>query len=405
LLSDLSAAFIRAPAAEIDTEIARWLQRIALEVGIDKAFVGQVKDGKLTATHQWVRERVTPNVLSSAAEGLPWLAAKILAGEIIVLDDVKDAPQQPWPDLQQALAHGSKAVVSVPLRIGGEIAGAVVFTSLRERKWPAQMVHQLKRVTEIFGIALERQQSIAVIRRLREEVQEVLRIISMAEVTASLAHELNQPLGAILNNAQAARRLLNGKTPNLEDSNEAIEEIIRDVARATDTIRHTREIFQSLAEGKSLVDLKQLLLDVAHMLRNAARDRGVAVRLNVSAILPPITVNRQGMIQVLMNLILNAFDSIAECADGPREVEISTEQTSEDVHVRIRDSGKGIDSEILPKLFNAFFTTKPKGTGMGLAIARSILEKNGGRIWAKQNQGRGAIIEFTLPLGVAASRL
>jgi signal transduction histidine kinase len=400
LLSEASAAFVRALADEIDSEIERWLERVGAALGIHKATLAQLDptDGQVKATHQWVQEGVIPNNLSEAARNFPWLKSKILSGEMIVLDDVNHAPSEASKDLEQASKHGGRAVVSVPLRIGGEIAGAVVVTSIVTRSWTAQTIQQLKRITEIFGIALERQQSRAIIRKLREENQNVLRIVPMAEVTTSLAHELNQPLGAILNNAQAARRLLSAKRLDVEDLKDAVEGIIRDVGRATDIVRHTREAFHSAIEGKGSIDLRELLLDLERVLRNDAKARGISLRLKVPSSLPRATGSRQGLIQVLMNLVLNAFDSVSECSEGTRAVEISADNDSAEVHVRIRDSGKGIDPRIMPRLFNAFVTTKPKGTGMGLAIARSVIEKNGGRIWATQKAGPGATIEFTLPV-------
>jgi two-component system sensor kinase FixL len=219
----------------------------------------------------------------------------------------------------------------------------------------------------------------------------------MAEVTAALAHELNQPLGAILNNAQAARRLLSAKQLDLEDLKDAVEGIVGDVNRATDIVRHTREAFQSVTEGRGPVDARELLFDVERVLRNDAKARGISLRVRLPGSLPPAMGNRQGLLQVLMNLVLNAFDSVAECSAGIREVEISADHDSTEVRVQVSDTGKGIDPKIIPRLFNAFVTTKPKGTGMGLAIARSVIEKNGGRIWAAQKPGPGATIEFTLP--------
>ncbi len=400
LLSEASAAFIRVLAGEIDSEIERWLQRLAVALGIHKVTLVQPDptDGQLKATHQWVQRGVTPNVLSEATENYPWVKANILSGEMIVLDDVNHAPSAASRDLQQAHKHGGKAIVTVPLRIGGVIAGAVNFTSIVTRSWTAQTIQRLTRITEILGIALERQQSQAVIRKLREESQNVLRLVPMAEVTASLSHELNQPLGAILNNAQAARRLLNTKPLDVEDLKDAVEGIIRDVGRATDIVRHTREAFHPVIEGKGSIDLRELLLDVERVLRNDAKARGISLRLKVPSSLPRVTGNRQGLIQVLMNLVLNAFDSIADSSEGAREVEIGADHDSAEVHVRVRDTGKGIDPQIMARLFNAFVTTKPKGTGMGLAIARSVIEKNGGRIWAAERLGPGAAIEFTLPV-------
>ncbi|HJU10225.1 MAG TPA: HAMP domain-containing sensor histidine kinase [Candidatus Binataceae bacterium] len=220
----------------------------------------------------------------------------------------------------------------------------------------------------------------------------------MAELTTSLGHELNQPLGAILNNAQAARHLLRADSPDLHELRDAVEDIIADVGRASAIIRHAREGFQSVIEGQGSVDLREILVDLGRVLQNDAKAKAISLRVTVPPSLPRVIGNRQGFIQMLMNLVLNAFDSVAERSSGPRIVEVSAEQQSNQVHVKIRDTGKGIDPQIRPRLFNAFITTKPKGTGMGLAIARSIIEKNGGRIWAAEEAGPGATIEFTLPL-------
>ena len=400
LLSDASAAFIRALEGDIDSEIMRWLQVFASRLRVHKATLVQLdrSDRRVKATHQWSQDGVIiPNDLATANENFPWLVSKITAGELIVLEDHENAPAEAFRDLQQTHKHGGKASVAVPLRIGAMISGAVVFTSAVKRGWTAETIQLLERITEIFGIALERQQSAGMIRKLREESQNVLRIVPMAEITASLAHELNQPLGAILNNAQAARRLLTAKRLDLEEASAAVEEIIRDVGRATDIVRHTREAFRSITEREKSVDLKELLLDVERLLRNDAKARGISLRVQVPSVLPAVMGNRQGLIQVLMNLVLNAFDSISERPDGPREVKITADQDSAEVHVRVQDTGKGIDTKIAGELFNAFVTTKPKGTGMGLAISRSVIEKNGGRIWVAQNTAPGATIEFTLP--------
>ena len=400
LLSEASAAFIRALADEIDFEIEAWLQRFCAALGIHKAVVIQLdpNDGKLAATQQWVEGSVLPSILATAVEDYPWLASKIRSGELVVLDDVEEALSEASNDLSQTHRRGGKATVCVPLRIGGELAGAVAFVSAVKRKWSARTVQQLHRLTEIFGIALERRRSSALIRKLREESQNVLRVVPMAEITASLAHELNQPLGSILNNAQAARRLLNADRADIAELKDAVEGIINDVGRATATIRHAREVFQSVVEGKGSVDIRELLLDVERVLRKDAKARNISLRLTLSPSLPRVIGNRQGLMQVLMNLVLNAFDSIAECSDSPREVEISAHSDSTEVHVTVQDTGKGIDPRIMSRLFNAFVTTKTKGTGMGLAMSRSIIEKNGGRIWAAPKGAPGAIIEFTLPI-------
>jgi signal transduction histidine kinase len=225
----------------------------------------------------------------------------------------------------------------------------------------------------------------------------------MGGVTASLAHELNQPLGAIRSNAHAARRLLDAPKLDLKEVKAAIEEIIRDNSRAVDTMQNVRAIFQRDAVEMAPVDLEGILHDVNRIVRADAELQGIAINLDVSASLPPVVGNKTLLIQALMNLILNAFEAMAENDDRRREVEISAGQCEPGrVHVAVRDSGKGIDLEIMPRLFGAFFTTKPKGMGMGLAIVRSIIENHGGQLWATRNPDRGATLEFELPAEVNA---
>jgi signal transduction histidine kinase len=220
----------------------------------------------------------------------------------------------------------------------------------------------------------------------------------MGGLTAALAHELNQPLAAIRSNAQAARRLLDAKKPDIEEVKAAIEDIVQDNSRAVDTVQNVRAIFQRDAVGMSSVDLGEILHDVGRIVRTEAALKGITVRLDLPDSLPTVVGNKNQLIQALMNLILNAFEAICENDNRGRIVEISARQREAGhVHVAVRDSGKGIDLEIMPRLFDAFFTTKPKGMGMGLAIVHSIIENHGGQLWATRNPDCGATMEFELP--------
>jgi signal transduction histidine kinase len=221
----------------------------------------------------------------------------------------------------------------------------------------------------------------------------------MGELTASLAHELNQPLVAVLNNAQAGRRFLTAKNPPLNEVKDILDEIINDNTRAAEIIRNLRSLFQRDETIMSRVDLHQVLRDVERIARPDALRRNITVRVEAPVTLPPVAGNRTELVQATINLVQNAFDSICEVSEGPREVEVGADQRdAEWLHVTVRDSGKGIDPKFMPRLFDAFFTTKPTGMGMGLAIVHSIIEKHGGRIWAAQNPDRGATLEFVLPL-------
>jgi signal transduction histidine kinase len=149
----------------------------------------------------------------------------------------------------------------------------------------------------------------------------------------------------------------------------------------------------------SPVDLRQIVCDVERIVRADAALKNVTLRLDLPTALPTVIGNRTQLIEALMNLVLNALDSVCESVDGPREVEMRVNQPeARRIHVSVRDSGKGIEPEVMPRLFDAFFTTKPKGMGMGLAIVRSIVENHGGRLWATRNADRGATFEFDLPV-------
>jgi signal transduction histidine kinase len=218
-------------------------------------------------------------------------------------------------------------------------------------------------------------------------------------LTAALAHEISQPMNAILLNAQSAQELLKTSSPDLEEVKAAIDDIVSDDERALHTVRSVRATFQREAIEMSAINLVELLHDVGHMLSSDAFYRGVSLRLTLPPTLPIVIGNKTQLVQVVINLIVNAFEAVAENDSEEREVEISaSESDSGLVSVFVCDSGKGIDSEIMPRLFEAFFTTKPTGMGMGLAIASSIAMKHGGRLLARQNPIRGATMIFELPV-------
>jgi signal transduction histidine kinase len=230
-------------------------------------------------------------------------------------------------------------------------------------------------------------------RKAEEDLERISRIYGeahldaraelMGGVAAALAHELNQPLGTAGSKAQAARDLLSAPKPDLTEVKATIDDIIRDSSRAADIVRNFRAILQRDAASMTSIDLEEILHDVERIVRHDAR-KEIAVRIDLPASLPLVVGNRAQLIQVLMNLIQNALEAMCDHKDHEAicEVVISARQREPwRVHVAVRDSGKGIDSEILPRIFEPLFTTKPNGMGMGLASVRSIIENHGGRVW------------------------
>jgi signal transduction histidine kinase len=235
-------------------------------------------------------------------------------------------------------------------------------------------------------------------QRQRDELAHALRVTTLGELTASFAHELNQPLTAIAANAQAARRLLIAGRLD-PDVREAIDDLAADAVRAGETVRRLQALFRKQPAGRAPLDVNALIDDVLHLLATDIRRRNIAVHFARGERLPAVLGDGVQLRQVLINLLVNAAEAIAAAGEGPREIRIETRRRDAGhVAVAIRDSGLGAKESDLERMFEHFVTTKPHGLGMGLAISRSIVEAHGGRIWADRNEERGITLHIHLPV-------
>ena len=235
------------------------------------------------------------------------------------------------------------------------------------------------------------------LRKSQAELAHVRRVMTMGELAASIAHEINQPLSAIVNNGSACLRWLAGDAPNLLEAQEAARRIVRDGNRAAEVITRIRGFLRKTDTEKSRLDINQTIREIVTVIEREAVESGIEVRMDLAPDIPQVLGDRVQLQQVVLNLLMNGVEAMAPITERPRELLISTRKHETDrVLVTVRDSGMGIDLESLERLFDAFYTTKPNGMGMGLAISRSIVEDHGGELWAVTNDGSGATFQFTL---------
>jgi two-component system, LuxR family, sensor kinase FixL len=235
------------------------------------------------------------------------------------------------------------------------------------------------------------------LRRQREELAHLTRVSTMGELAASLAHELNQPLTAILSNAQAAQRFLAANPADVEELGEILKDIVQDDSRASEVIQRMRALVKKEELAFVSLDLAGVVRDVAALVHSDAILQGVRISLDLNSGLPPVRGDKVQLQQVVLNLLLNAFDAMKDCPANEREVKVQAETTEAGLlRLAVRDRGPGLRGDNLDKVFQPFYTTKREGLGMGLSISRSIIEAHGGRLWAENNPDRGATFYCTL---------
>jgi NO-binding membrane sensor protein with MHYT domain len=235
------------------------------------------------------------------------------------------------------------------------------------------------------------------LRQAQADLARVNRVTTMGALAASLAHEVNQPLAAIVTNAEICLRWLAAETPNLAEAREAAKAIVKDGTRAAEIINRTSRLFRKGTPQQEPVDLNEVIREMIVILRSEATRHAISVRTDLATDLPPIMGDRVQLQQVMMNLITNGIDATKQ-VDGARELAIRS-QRAENGHlmVSVSDTGVGLPRDSADQIFKAFFTTKDHGTGMGLSISRSIIESHSGRLWAADNPPRGASFHITLP--------
>jgi signal transduction histidine kinase len=226
-----------------------------------------------------------------------------------------------------------------------------------------------------------------------------MRVTSLGELTASIAHEVNQPLGAVVANAEACLGWLDRESPDLNEAHAAMERIVRDGHRAGEVIRRVRALIKKADTQMVPLDVNEIVSEALNIVEHELRRYQVSRRMELSSDLPAVLGDRIQLQQVVLNLMINAIEAMQPTTDRQRELVIRSEQDeTRQVRVTVMDCGIGLSTAGAHKIFDAFVTTKSSGMGMGLSICRSIIQAHGGRIWAAPNEPHGAAVQFTLPV-------
>jgi signal transduction histidine kinase len=266
-----------------------------------------------------------------------------------------------------------------------------LLTNIRERERVEEALReQLK----------ERKQAEEALHKAQAELAHVTRVMTMGELVASIAHEVNQPLGAIVTNGHACVRLLSREAPDLDKLREVVGRMIKDGMRASEVIKRIRDLLHKTPAERAALNIDETIQEVIALVSSDMLRGKVELKTELAADLPPVSGDRIQLQQVILNLILNGKEAMSGVQSYPRELLVSSGKNgSDEVMVAVRDSGNGLDPRNVDRIFDPFFTTKPGGMGLGLSISRTIIEAHGGTLWATQNEDKGATIQFTLPLG------
>jgi C4-dicarboxylate-specific signal transduction histidine kinase len=291
-----------------------------------------------------------------------------------------------------------RTALFVPLLKDNEIVGVISLGRTRVQPFTDKQISLFTDFAAQASIALESTRRERQYREMQSELAHANRVATMGQLTASIAHEIKQPITAARTYAAAALRFLDQSPPDVAEVRELLTCIVNQTDRASDVVDRIASIIKKAPLQKEIVDLNAAILEVTALTRSEAVKTGVTVGTLLAGELPRIQCDRVQLQQVMLNLIINAIQSMSGVEGGNRELHISTDSIEpKGVCVAVRDTGHGLRPESLPRLFEPFYTTKPDGMGMGLSICRSIIEAHGGRLWATGCEPRGALFQFTIP--------
>ena len=308
------------------------------------------------------------------------------------LNSVEEAGRFPLSKL------GLRTTLVVPMLTSDELLGSLTIGRQQVEPYTEKEIELATDFAAQAAIALEITRRERQLRELQMQLAHTNRVVTMGQLTASITHEVNQPIAAARNYARAALNFLDRSPPDLQKAREALACTVKDNDRAGAVVSRMRALMQNVSTRTDCVDINEAVREVIELARGEALKNGVLVETQFAEGLPITTGDRVQLQQVVLNLIINALQAMGAVSQGTRQVLITTRQIElSDLYIGVQDTGPGLNPETLSRLFEPFYTTKPRGMGMGLAICRSIVEAHGGRVWANAREPHGALFQFTIP--------
>jgi C4-dicarboxylate-specific signal transduction histidine kinase len=402
-IADFMSALMSTSADTLDGYIRDGLERIAEQTRAEQSSLARFSEdgGSLTVTHS----SGAPAIPTSLGTDLCWYREQLGQGRCLRLNQLPDdLPARATAERNVFRKTRMQSHVAVPLINAGRVWGVIgLATFLQHHEWTDEDIRQLRLTGEMIMAAVLRHELEAAARRQRDELIHVARLATLSDLTVTLTHELNQPLTAIRANAQATQRLL-ARGAHAENLDDVLSDIVADATRSADLIRRLDALLRRRQLEQTPVNVNQAVRDIQAIARMEAQRRGATLVLQLAPDLPDVTGDSVQLQQVLLNLVRNAAEAMATIEPDARQVVVTTSLTAPDqITVSVRDAGPSLDDAVFSRLFTHFYTTKPDGLGMGLAISRSIVEAHGGRLRGERHAGGGLVMRFTLPAATSPS--
>jgi signal transduction histidine kinase len=406
LLAELTSRFINLRVDEIDHQIEQGLQTLGALLGVDRSSFGEFTADKrnLLVTHCYVGPGIEPFPKVVVDGQLPWYVEQVRGGQMLRYGRLPDElPPEATAERAYCLQHGLKSHLAIPLMAGESLNCLLTFATFHSyRDWPDDLVQRLWLFGEVFANALARKRAEETAQQLRDQLARMDRVSLVGELAAAIAHEIMQPLCAIVSNAQAGNRLLAEDSIDLDEVRETLHDIADDGRRANDVVTRIRAMLQKQTPERSAFFLPDAIREAAALFYGPSMQNGVSVSLELDPELPLVLGDRVQLQQVVLNLAMNALDAMSQSDGATRILSVGAHQDGNHAKVSVCDTGPGIAPEHQESVFAPFFTTKTTGLGVGLAISKSIVESHGGQLWLHSEPGLGAAFQFTVPLAEEA---